>query len=61
VSDEYHDRVIVIDMQTKRIVWQYGHTGVPGGQAGYLDVPVGLDLVHPYSLLDSFPGAKLPR
>ena len=52
VSDEYHDRVIVIDHKTKKIVWQYGRTGVPGGGSGYLDVPVGLDFVTPNSLLD---------
>jgi outer membrane protein assembly factor BamB len=61
VSDEYHDRVIVIDPKTKKIVWQYGHTGVPGGGSGYLDVPVGLDFVTPNSLLDSYPAAKPPR
>ena len=57
VSDDYHDRVIVIDPKTKKIVWQYGHTSVAGGSAGYLDVPVGFDLVHPDSLLDRFSGA----
>jgi hypothetical protein len=60
VSDEYHDRVIVIDAKTKKIVWQYGRTGVPGGGPGYLDVPVGLDLVAPHSLLDHYPAAKPP-
>lgn len=61
VSDDYHDRVIVIDYKTKKIVWQYGHTDSPGGSSGYLDVPVGFDLVHPYSLLDGFSGAAQPR
>jgi hypothetical protein len=61
VSDEYHDRVIVIDYKTKKIVWQYGSTGVPGGGSGYLDVPVGLDFVTPNSLLDRYPAAKPPR
>ena len=27
-NDDYNNRVIVIDPKTKRIVWQYGHTGV---------------------------------
>jgi outer membrane protein assembly factor BamB len=61
VSDEYNDRVIVIDRSSKRIIWQYGHTGVPGGGAGYLDVPVGIDFVPPDSLIDRFPGAKSSR
>jgi len=60
VSDEYNDRVIVIDRKTQKIVWQYGRTGVPGGGTGYLDVPVGLDLVAPRSLLDQFPSASAP-
>ena len=30
VNDDYNNRVIVIDPKTKRIVWQYGHDGVPG-------------------------------
>jgi hypothetical protein len=61
VSDEYHDRVIVIDRKTKTIVWQYGHTGVPSGGQGYLDVPVGLEFVPPHALSDQFPGATPPR
>ena len=61
VGDDYNDRVIVIDRQTKKIVWQYGHMGIPSGRKGYLDVPVGLDLVHPRSLLDSFETASPPR
>jgi PQQ-like domain len=46
-NDDYNDRVIVIDPKTKRIVWQYGHTGVPGRAAGYLDKPDGIDPVPP--------------
>jgi len=61
VSDEYHDRVIVIDRKTDMIVWQYGYTGVPGGGNGHLDVPVGLDFVAPDSLIDRYPAAKPPR
>jgi hypothetical protein len=61
VSDEYNDRVIVIDRKSKRIVWQYGRRHVAGGGKGYLDVPVGLDLVPPHSLLDQFPHATPPR
>jgi outer membrane protein assembly factor BamB len=61
VSDDYHDRVVVIDYKTKKIVWQYGHLDVAAGTAGYLDVPVGFDLVHPHSLLDRFPGNAPPH
>ncbi len=45
LNDDYNDRVIVIDPKTNAIVWQYGHTGVPGTAAGYLDIPDGMDLL----------------
>ena len=51
-TDDYNDRVIVIDPHTNRIVWQYGHTGVAGSAPGYLSRPDGADLVPPRSLLD---------
>jgi outer membrane protein assembly factor BamB len=51
VNDDYNDRVIVIDPATNRIVWQYGHTGVPGTGPGYLHDPDGVDLTPPDSLL----------
>lgn len=44
-NDDYNHRVIVIDPRTKRIVWQYGHTGVSGSGNGYLSKPDGLDLL----------------
>jgi DNA-binding beta-propeller fold protein YncE len=44
-TDDWNDRVVVIDPTTKRIVWQYGHTGVPGSAPGYLRKPDGLDLL----------------
>jgi hypothetical protein len=44
-NDDYNHRVIVIDPATKRIVWQYGHTGVLGTRQGYLNKPDGLDLL----------------
>jgi len=44
-NDDYNHRVIVIDPRTKRIVWQYGHTGVLGTAPGYLNKPDGLDLL----------------
>lgn len=53
-NDDYNHRVIVIDPRTNRIVWQYGHTHVPGRQPGYLAKPDGVDLAAPYSLMDRF-------
>ncbi len=51
VNDDYNNRVIVIDPKKKRIVWQYGHYGVPGTAPGYLNNPDGVDLAPPWSLL----------
>ena len=51
VNDDYNHRVIVISIKTNRIIWQYGHNGVPGRAAGYLDNPDGVDLAPPDSLL----------
>jgi outer membrane protein assembly factor BamB len=46
-NDDYNHRVIVIDLRRKRIVWQYGHTGIPGSSRGYLNKPDGIDLAPP--------------
>ncbi len=56
-NDDYNDRVIVVDPHTNRIVWQYGHTGVPGTAPGYLNIPDGVDLLPPYALVDRFPAS----
>jgi hypothetical protein len=45
VTDDWNDRVVVIDPRTKQIVWQYGHDGVPGSGPGYLRKPDGLNLL----------------
>ncbi len=45
VNDDFRARVVVIDPGTKKIVWQYGHTGIGGRAAGYLFIPDGIDLV----------------
>jgi hypothetical protein len=50
VNDDFNHRVIVIDPVTNRIVWQYGHKGVPGSAPGYLNDPDGVDLTPPNSL-----------
>ena len=45
LNDDWNHRVVVIDPRTKRIVWQYGHTGVAGSGPGYLSKPDGIDLL----------------
>ncbi len=55
VNDDYNHRVVVIDPRTNTIVWQYGHTGVPGAGPGYLNNPDGMDLVAPYTLVGTHP------
>jgi hypothetical protein len=57
-NDDKNDRVIVIDPRTNRIVWQYGHTRVPGAGGGFLSNPDGVDLSPPFSLAARF-GASL--
>jgi hypothetical protein len=59
-NDDHNDRVIVVDPRSNRIVWQYGHTGRPGRRAGYLNLPDGVDLAPPHSLLRGFPRAHAP-
>jgi len=56
LNDDHNDRVIVINPKTQRIVWQYGHTGVPGTAPGYLNIPDGLDLLP----IGVTPGGKNP-
>lgn len=56
-NDDHNDRVIVVDPRTDRIVWQYGHTGASGKAPGYLNIPDGVDLAPPNSLIDHFPRA----
>ncbi len=53
-NDDKNDRVIVIDPHTNKIVWQYGHTRVPGAGEGFLSNPDGVDLAPPHSLTDRF-------
>jgi outer membrane protein assembly factor BamB len=49
-TDDHNHRVIVVNPNTDQVVWQYGHTGVPGRAFGYLNGPDGLDLAPPNSL-----------
>jgi hypothetical protein len=53
-NDDKNHRVIVIDPRTNTIVWQYGHTRVPGSGEGFLSNPDGVDLLPPFSLAARF-------
>lgn len=44
-NDDLNHRVIVIDKQTKKIIWQYGVTGKPGSGLDQLSVPDGVDII----------------
>lgn len=55
-NDDYNDRVIVINPKTDQIVWQYGHTGVPGTAPGYLSDPDGVDFLP----AGAIPGGQNP-
>lgn len=44
IVDDLHDRVIVVDRQTKKIIWQYGVKGVKGHKPGHLNYPDGVDI-----------------
>ena len=47
LNDDFRHRVLLLDPRSGRIVWQYGHTGLPGRGPGYLSVPDGLDPIAP--------------
>ncbi len=44
-NDDLNNRVIVINKQSKQIVWQYGVTGKPGSGPGQLSIPDGMDII----------------
>ena len=44
LNDDHRHRVLVIDRQTKQIIWQYGVTDQTGHAPGFLWNPDGLDL-----------------
>jgi PQQ-like domain len=44
VVDDLHDRVLVIDRQTKEIIWQYGELNKKGHTPGLLNYPDGFDI-----------------
>ena len=47
VNDDYRHRVVIIDPNTKQIVWQYGQTDAAGTGHNQLDIPDGFDLLAP--------------
>lgn len=50
ISDKVNNRLIVVDPRTNKVVWQYGHTKVPGSSPGFLNNPTGMDLYPPNSI-----------
>lgn len=55
ISDKVNNRLIVVDPRTNKVVWQYGHTKVPGAGPGFLDNPTGMDLYPPNSIAAQHP------
>jgi Kelch motif len=55
VTDDYRDRVVLIDPQTKRIVWQYGKASDPGTGPDRLKIPDGFDLLSPSGTTPTHP------
>lgn len=52
-NDDLNHRVIVIDKNSKQIVWQYGVTGKPGSADGQLNIPDGVDIIMRSPIQDS--------
>jgi len=44
VVDDLNNRVIVIDRETQKIIWQYGRKGEKGFKPGLLNYPDGVDI-----------------
>jgi DNA-binding beta-propeller fold protein YncE len=38
-NEEFNEAIAVIGLRRRRTVWHYGHAGVAGSAAGYLDTP----------------------
>jgi hypothetical protein len=51
VTDDYRDRVVLIDPHSKRIIWQYGRANQPGTGPDRLRVPDGFDLLSPSGVM----------
>lgn len=64
VNDDRNHRVVLIDRRSKRIVWQFGSTGIAGARGGLLSSPDGLDLLLPGGAIPlhvDFPNAIVRR
>lgn len=55
LNDDHNDRMVAIDPSTGAVVWQYGHTGVPGTAYGYLYKPDGFDILAPGGVTPTHP------
>lgn len=44
LNDDHRERVLVIDRQTKEIIWQYGTTDTRGHAPGFLWYPDSVDI-----------------
>jgi len=38
-NEEFDDTLVQVSLRSRRVVWRYGHAGVPGRSRGYLDSP----------------------
>ena len=57
INDDFRHRVIVVDIASRHVVWQYGHTDVKGTRPGFLNTPDGMDLL-PTSRLKDVPSIR---
>lgn len=55
VNDDYRHRVVIIDPNTKHIVWQYGQTDRAGTGPDQLNTPDGFDLLAPDNTTPTHP------
>jgi outer membrane protein assembly factor BamB len=38
-NEEFNETIAQVSLRTKRVVWRYGHSGVPGAARGFLNTP----------------------
>ena len=55
VNDDYRHRIVIIDPNTKQVVWQYGQTDIAGTGPNQLDIPDGFDLLAPDNTTPTHP------
>lgn len=51
LNDDFRNRVILLNPKTGRILWQYGRTGVAGRGPNRLNIPDGVNLIPPGTIL----------